>query len=225
MKTTCSTLKPSDEQTITELSDDFHSNNPDENRETDENLELNSEKEGSQSLDNNLLPDTDVTNDRSLIPSSSPSNLPIDDRQNISKKKENFTTSQYSTSNTSFIEPSSNTSMISKHSNITSTISPQRMIEISGALFSEDEIQSYLEGRGNFTSSQQAQIQAYLIEQSPTGDHFLAKYFQTTSKPRVIITSVSTLQSENESINEDASAQVRRPKQPLPDDQSRKSYH
>ncbi|CAF3563550.1 unnamed protein product [Adineta steineri] len=47
-------------------------------------------------------------------------------------------------------------------------------------LFSYDDLRSYLQGRGNFSDVQKAQIQAYLDEQSSSGQNIFSKFLKTT---------------------------------------------
>jgi hypothetical protein len=163
------TVNPLNEQSVTELSDDFQSISPDGNLEIDDNLDFDPQDQIDQSLENDLTED-ETFNPDLFSSNSSKSIIPIDDLQN-------FAVNQNSSVNTTLIEQTSDSY---------STSSPHRTIEIAGTIFSDDEIQSYLAGRGNFTSSQEADIQAYLAQQSSSDDNILAKYLKTTNKPREI---------------------------------------
>ncbi|CAF3690181.1 unnamed protein product, partial [Adineta steineri] len=49
---------------------------------------------------------------------------------------------------------------------------------------SKDDLQSYLEGRGNLSKTQETQIQAYLAKQSASDQNIFSKYLTSTNKPK-----------------------------------------
>ncbi|CAF1678343.1 unnamed protein product, partial [Adineta ricciae] len=51
-----------------------------------------------------------------------------------------------------------------------------------GQLFSKDDLLSFLEGRSNLSKEQQAQIQAYLIKESPADQETFVKFLTSTTK-------------------------------------------
>ncbi|CAF4225003.1 unnamed protein product, partial [Adineta steineri] len=51
-------------------------------------------------------------------------------------------------------------------------------------LISKDDFTSYLQGRGNLTEVQKAQIEAYLATQSPSNQSIFSEYLKTTKKPK-----------------------------------------
>ena len=77
------------------------------------------------------------------------------------------------------------------------TKSPNRMINIDGNLFSEDEIDTYLQGQGNFSQTQQTQIEAYLAKQSSLGYQIFTKFFRMTTIP----TTVSSSDNRNNALD------------------------
>ncbi|CAF5159352.1 unnamed protein product, partial [Rotaria magnacalcarata] len=50
-------------------------------------------------------------------------------------------------------------------------------------IFSDDDVQSYLQGRSNLSSIQEAQIQAYLAKQTSSNGSVFSRYFTSTGKP------------------------------------------
>ncbi|CAF4143142.1 unnamed protein product, partial [Adineta steineri] len=51
-------------------------------------------------------------------------------------------------------------------------------------LIPKDDLKLYLQGRGNLSKNQEAQIQAYISKQSPSDQNILSKYLTSTIKPR-----------------------------------------
>ncbi|CAM4885008.1 unnamed protein product [Rotaria socialis] len=52
-----------------------------------------------------------------------------------------------------------------------------------GIIFSDDDVQSYLQGRSNLSSIQKAKIQAYLAKQTSSNGNVFSRYFTSTGKP------------------------------------------
>ncbi|CAF1943653.1 unnamed protein product [Rotaria magnacalcarata] len=50
-------------------------------------------------------------------------------------------------------------------------------------IFSDDDVQSYLQGRSNLSSIQETQIQAYLAKQTSSNGSVFSRYFTSTGKP------------------------------------------
>jgi hypothetical protein len=61
-------------------------------------------------------------------------------------------------------------------------------------LFSEDDLQSYLQGRGNLSLAQEAQIKAYLAKQTSLDNNTFSRYLTSTRKPTKTLTYDDKLQ-------------------------------
>ena len=60
-----------------------------------------------------------------------------------------------------------------------------RTIDIEGTIFSVNDLYSYLKGQGNFSTTQQSLIKAYLANQSSSNDNIFSKYLKATNKTSV----------------------------------------
>ncbi len=211
------TTTPSTEQSIPDFLDDSQLINPDDNLENDDNTQFQSQEQIDQSLDNEDQSKPDFVQDESVVT--------INDLQNQLKEKENVTLNQQSRFTTAFTEQPSDSHLFSKYLNSTLTPLFNQTIDIAETLFSEDDVQSYLQGRGNLTSNQKAQIEAYLAKQSSSDYNIFSKYSRTTNKPSEKFISDDNLQSEieneeNLSINEDTLSQEYKSNRPPFDSKS-----
>ncbi|CAF4271119.1 unnamed protein product, partial [Adineta steineri] len=71
-----------------------------------------------------------------------------------------------------------------------------------GILFNVDDLRSYLEGGGNLTEVQQAQIEAYLARQSSSNQSIFSKYSKTTKRPSKIFISDDNTYDDDDTSQE-----------------------
>ena len=62
-------------------------------------------------------------------------------------------------------------------------INPEQVTSSEEKLIAEETIRDYFDGRGNFSATQEARIQAFVARQAAINHSVLAKYFKPTRKP------------------------------------------
>ena len=198
------TQNPLTDQSIPGISNELFTIDSDNNLEITDNSQSEYQEQVDQPLDKEVQFETHLAQNTAshlylFPPNPSQATTPIDNQQNDSKERKNLTLSQESQVIPSSIEQSSDSKF------------PNYSTNITDSFFSKDEIQPYLQGRGNLSSIQEAQIQAYLAKQSSSDYNILSTYSKSTNQ------SFENQREEDLLINEDAYSRDYESKRPLSD--------
>ncbi|CAF3855246.1 unnamed protein product, partial [Rotaria sordida] len=174
-------------------SDDSQLSEPDENDQFIENTQFNSQEPKEQSSEKKFQSDTPLvqktSSDPHLLPSSTPESVIYNDNlPSVIEKGENLSTNAITQS-----QDYKSTQPPSDLKYFNSTTHPEEI------LFSDDDLQSFLEGRTNLSKNQKAQIEAYLSKQSSSTRSTSSKYLTSTKLPATDYTSNDNMYFDNES--------------------------